>query len=228
MTYRLYDFAASPFCIKVRFILAYKHIPFERVDTVGPAMLEVRKRGRIGKVPALDMDGDFICDSTDIAYALDNRHPTPPILPDNARKHAECHVLEDWADESLYWFGVYYRWQDREGRSAAPGLFPRNFLGQQLMPRIVASAARKQLIGQGLGRKTATHIQRDLLRNLDQLEHLLDGRDFLLDNGPMLCDFAVGAQLIYLWRTPIGQRLLAPRKPVVQYIERMLAFPRSL
>jgi glutathione S-transferase len=221
MAYRLYDFPASPFCIKIRAILDYKGVPFERISVVGPALVALRRRGGIGKVPALEMDGRLICDSTDIAYALERRHPSPPILPREPRQRATCHVLEDWADESLYWLGVYYRWADPEGRAGAGAVFGRAPLVGRLLSSLVAAESRRQLKGQGLGRKSPEHVARDLQRQLEHLSALLDGQDYLLGDEPMLCDFAVGGQLVYLRRTPYGQRQIEGHAAITAFLDRM-------
>ena len=223
MVYRLYDFPASPFCIKVRGILDYKGIAFERLDTAGKGMLELRRRGGIGKAPALDLDGTIVCDSTDIAYELEQRHPDPPILPWDPRERALCHVLEDWADESLYWHGVYYRWRDADGRRGAPSIFPRGLFGQHVIPAVIARKAREQLEGQGTGRKPAEHVARDLDRSLQAASELLADRAFLLAPTPLLCDFALCGQLVYLKRTPHGEQSLAQQPSLLSFLDRMKA-----
>src|SRR4030095_5065510 len=106
----LFDWAPSPFCLKVRAILDYKGIPYERVSVLGPRMFEVRRRGRIGKVPALDVDGRFIVNSTGIAHERERLFPSPSILPSDPRQRALDHALEDWADEALYFIGLHYQW----------------------------------------------------------------------------------------------------------------------
>ena len=107
----LYDWGPSPFCMKVRAVLAHKGLPYT-------------------KVPALDVDGEFLVDSTDIAHELERRFPTTPILPAAARERALCHALEDWSDESLYFFGLYYHWHEPAGRRQAAAYFARTWLGR--------------------------------------------------------------------------------------------------
>src|SRR5690242_413668 len=96
MELRLFDWGQSPFCLKVRAILDYKGLRYQRRSVLGSAMIELRRRGGSGKVPALDLDGQLIVDSTDIAYALEPLAP-PAIIPVDARERAQCHVIEDWA-----------------------------------------------------------------------------------------------------------------------------------
>ena len=77
MAIRLFDWGPSPFCLKVRAILDHKQVEYERRNVLGPALVELWRRGRIGKVPALEIDGALVCDSTDIAHELERRFPDP-------------------------------------------------------------------------------------------------------------------------------------------------------
>jgi len=220
VTYRLYDFAASPFCIKARAMLDYKGVRYERLSIVGWRNLELRKRGRIGKVPALDIDGRLVCDSTDIAEAIEERHPEPPLFPSEPKQRAWNHVLEEWADESLYFYGLYYRWQDDAGRRTATAkVFPPGT--GWAFGAAIGGTARRRLEAQGVGRKSPEHVARDLRRHLDRLEELLDGSDYLLGDRPYLCDFAVMGQLVYLKRTPTAGATIEPRREINAYLDRI-------
>lgn len=55
MKVRLFDWPASPFCMKVRAVLDDKSIEYEHINILGPALLEVRRHGRIGNAPAPGM-----------------------------------------------------------------------------------------------------------------------------------------------------------------------------
>ena len=211
--------------MKVRAILDYKQIAYERINVLGKPLLDIWRRGGIGKVPALEIDGELICDSTDIAYALEERVPLPAILPSASRERGLCHAVEDWADESLYWVGLYYQWIDPEGEPLVKKAF-RGPLGTAVLP-FYKKRLRRQLVGQGTARKPAEHVARDLDRHLDALEHMLTQRSFLVADMPMLCDFAVTAQVHYLKRTPVGARALSARSVIGSYYERMRALRRS-
>src|SRR5512139_3384605 len=187
MAYALYDFGPSPFCIKVRAILDYKGLAYQRWPITEPRhLLTLRLRSRTGKVPALLVDGDLVVDSTDIALALDERHPSPPLLPADPVLRAQCVAYEEWADESLYFIGLYYRWKDAEGRAAAGDVFPapiRPFVMAQ-----VYMGSTRNLHGQGTGRKSPDHVRRDLDRQLGAVSTLVDRAAYLLGEAPFLCD----------------------------------------
>lgn len=217
---KFYDWKYSPFCMKVRAILDYKRVQYERVVPLGSTMVKLRRRGKTGKVPAVEIDGELIVDSTDIAYAIDEKFPDPPLLPADARERGLCHALEDWADESLYFIGLYYRWFEAEGRKAIPAAFGKSLSGrvtyQFYLRRILG-----QIRGQGTLRKSPEHVRRDLERHLDAIEGMLAPRPYLLGDRPYLCDFALWGQLNYLNRTPVGGEAIKPQQAIGSYIVRM-------
>src|SRR5690349_16689580 len=99
----LYDVSDSPFCIKARICLQLKGVPYRRVTVTAARRGELRGLNPLGQVPVL-VDGDAIVpDSTAIARHLETKHPQPALLPADAASRAYCALVEDWADESLYW-----------------------------------------------------------------------------------------------------------------------------
>src|SRR4051794_22412026 len=106
MRIRLFDWAPSPFCLKIRAVLEFKGITYERVPVLGSALFELFKRSPVKKVPALEVDGQIIVDSTNIAYEIERLFPEPAILPADPVKRSMCHALEDWSDEALYFVGL--------------------------------------------------------------------------------------------------------------------------
>lgn len=219
-TITFYDWPYSPFCMKVRAILDYKGLKYKVLNPLGPAMFAIRRRGGIGKVPAIEIDGEIIVDSTDIAYALDARFPDPPLLPANPRQRGLCHALEDWSDESLYFIGLYYRWYEAEGRKPIPLAF-----GKSLQSRVAywfyLRLILGQIRGQGTLRKTPKHVARDLERHLGAIEAMLTPGPYLLGEKPYLCDFALWGQLNYLKRTPVGGQALRVRATIEEFISRL-------
>jgi glutathione S-transferase len=220
MKLRLFDWKPSPFCIKVRALLDHKGLDYERVPVLGRPLVELRSRGGIGKVPALEIDGELICDSTEIAHALEQLTPEPAVIPSDPRDRARCHVLEDWCDEALYFQGLYLHWRDPEGRRQTPRAFGRSPMGRAAFA-IYASSIHLQLRGQGVGRKPRELICRDIERNLRAIDRMLSGGDYLIDEWPRLCDFALIGQLVYLGMSPLGRRLLEQHEHIGAYMSRM-------
>ncbi|HRQ64541.1 MAG TPA: glutathione S-transferase family protein [Xanthomonadaceae bacterium] len=226
MRIRLLDWAPSPFCMKVRAILHYKGIEYERVGVLGPSLMELLRRSKVGKVPALDVDGRLIIDSTDIAHEIERLFPSPAILPEDRYLRGLCHALEDWADEALYFPGLYLQWIDPRGRPMvrkAFGLNPLGIAARLFYQRRVAA----QLRGQGTGRKSVAQIGTDLKRAFNALTDILAARPYLLGQIPYLCDFAVNAQLVYMSRPPASAEILQEYPALAAYMERMKSLRSS-
>lgn len=222
MRLRLFDWAPSPFCMKVRAILNYKGVPYERVAVLGPSLMELLRRSNVRKVPALDVDGRMIVDSTDIAYELERLFPEPAVLPAHAHLQGLSHALEDWSDEALYFLGLYFQWIEPGGRPMvrkAFGSAPLGIAARVFYQRRITA----QLRGQGTGRKSHSQITADLRREFSALAGILADQPYLLGQRPYLCDFAVNAQLVYLSRPPGSAEILREFAALGDYMARMKA-----
>lgn len=220
MRLRLFDWGPSPFCLKVRAILDYKGVPYERVPALGPSLAELWRRSGVRKVPALDIDGRMVVDSTEIAYEIERLFPQPSILPGDARLRGQAHILEDWADEALYFQGLYFQWIEPRGKPMVRKAFGNSPLGiaaRVFYQRRIGSQVR----GQGTARKSPEHVANDLRREFEALSALLRDQPFLLGTSPLLCDFAVNAQLVYLSRPPGSAEILREFEVLKAYGERM-------
>jgi glutathione S-transferase len=220
----LYQFPISPFCDKIRRILQYKRVEYS-VHNV--PMLEtpttLRKKNKAGKVPCIEDAGTIVSDSTDIAHHLEARFPDPPLLPREPKVRALCHILEDWADESLYFYEVFLRFM-------VPSNAPRwiaELVADDPIPIklaarwIIPSHMRGVLRGQGLGRKTTEAVCDDLRRELTAIEDYLGDGKFLLGDAISLADIAVFAQLHCIRGTPEGGAIVADRPVVARWMDRV-------
>ncbi len=222
MQIRLFDWAPSPFCMKVRGILSYKGATYERVAVLGPSLMELLRRSNVRKVPALDVDGRLIVDSTDIAHELERLFPDPRIIPADPTLRGLSHILEDWSDEALYFLGLYFQWIEPRGKPMvrqAFGATPLGLAARLFYQRRIAA----QLKGQGTGRKSPGQITADLKRELGALTAMLADQPYLLGSHPYLCDFAVNAQLVYMSRPPASAEVLREFVVLGAYMERMKA-----
>jgi glutathione S-transferase len=206
--------------MKIRTILNYKGVQYERVAVLGPSLMELLRRSYVRKVPALDVDGRMLIDSTEIAYEIERLFPEPGIVPQDSRLQGLSHALEDWADEALYFLGLYFQWIEPRGRPMvrkAFGATPLGIAARLFYQHRIAG----QLRGQGTGRKALTHITADLRREFASLTAILADQPFLLGDKPCLCDFAVNAQLVYMSRPPGSAEILLEYGALGAYMERM-------
>lgn len=223
----LYQFDISPFCDKVRRVLRLKGLDFRVVEV--PPSEAARGRWKAvsptGKFPVLEHEGRRIFDSTDIVRWLDERFPEPRILPDDPGDRARVHVLEDWADESLYFFEMTMRlaWPENAERwvpilLAAEKPFVRRLLGP-LLPRTI----RRVTEAQGIGRKGRDDVERELGRHLDALVALLGDGAWLVGDAISLADIAVFAQLFCIRGAITGDEAVAARPALTAWMARVEA-----
>jgi glutathione S-transferase len=206
--------------MKVRTILNYKGVQYERVPVLGPSLIELLRRSNVRKVPALDVDGRMLIDSTDIAHEIERLFPEPAVLPSDPRLQGLSHTLEDWSDEALYFLGLYFQWIEPRGKPLvrkAFGASPLGIAARLFYQRRIAA----QLRGQGTGRKSPSHITADLRREFTSLAAMLIEQPFLLGDKPYLCDFAVNAQLVYMSRPPGSAEILREYGVLEAYMARM-------
>lgn len=187
--------SASPFCVKVQYALRYKRLPFEVVNVASP--MAVRKLNPRGKIPVMVSDGTAIADSTDIIRFIESNHPEPPLYPPDERVRALALMLEDWADESLYWHMVYERWlvADQLNQFAAVIFAPVPAPLRPLVKRIALRQIRRNLRGQGLGLLTLAQQREKLAQALDWIDSSIGNGQFLCGASLSVADVAVATQV---------------------------------
>jgi glutathione S-transferase len=102
-TARLFVIPGSHPSMAARLMLERKGIPYKRVDLV-PVVSKgvVRAAGFPDKtVPALKVEGRKVQGSREIARALDEIRPDPPLFPSDAADRAKVEEAEAWGDEVL-------------------------------------------------------------------------------------------------------------------------------
>ncbi|OYU35730.1 glutathione S-transferase family protein [Novosphingobium sp. PASSN1] len=209
----LYQLASSPFSEKVRRALNYKQVPFEIHEVERAAVPQGRYAdvSASGKFPSIVIDGTATQDSTDILIALEAAHPAPGLYPQAPREAALAHVIEDWADESLYFYEITMRlsWEHNlegaldEFMVTMPGI-PRDTLRT-----MVLEGAGALVKTQGLGRKAREVVVADVGRHFAALDAMLDGRDWLAGTTLSAADLAVTAQVSALLYAAEARDLLA-------------------
>jgi len=225
----LHQHETSPFCDKIRRALHHKKRAFEtREVPLHETIVRVGSLSSVGKVPVIEHDGSIVADSSDIARYLEDVFPDPPLFPSDPRDRALCHVLEDWADESLYFFGVWFRyslthnageWSHRTSRSEPPLL-------RRATERALPTLMRNMLRAQGLGRKEPEQVLADFARHALAVADWLSG-DWLVGDALSIADIAVYAQLASAMDTGEGAAVLAQHAPVLAWMERVNASTAS-
>ncbi len=215
-----YDLPTSPFCIKVRALLHHKGLSFNVVNALQPRHWLALHRRSLGKVPALQIDGRWVSDSTDIAYELDRLFPHAPLVPQGGRAAALSHAIEEWADESLYFVALHFLWSDPQHAGAVRPVFGDGLIAH-LASALYRRRMQRQLWGQGTGRKSPAHVAADLRRHLLQANALLADAPFLLGYEPWLCDFALFGQLSFLLGASASRAQVQVYPRLLDFVNRM-------
>ena len=223
----LHQFELSPYCDKVRRVLAFKRKPYETREVPPTETLtRLRRLSPVGKVPVLEHGATIVNDSSAIARYLDAQFPDPPLFPDGKRERALCHFLEDWADESLYFFEVWLRfglrgnadeWSRRTSESEPPGLLRR------ATERAFPTVMRNVLRAQGLGRWPAEKVMAELERHVQMLSDYLDDDDWLVGERLTIADIAAFSQLSCASETGEGAAVTATHENILRWMERVNA-----
>ncbi|MFC0278891.1 glutathione S-transferase family protein [Falsigemmobacter intermedius] len=167
---RLFHFALSPFCRKVRLTLAEKRIEVELVEErYWEQNQELLRRNPAGKIPVLKMGDRMFSESQAICEYLDEVFPEPALIPRDALKRYEVRRLCSWFDDKFH----------REVTC--------NLLHERLMKKVT-----KQGYPDGKRiREGAAQIK----YHLDYMAWLLEQRRWLAGDQMTLADFAAAAHL---------------------------------
>jgi glutathione S-transferase len=105
---KLFEHPLSPYVQKVKLALYEKNIPFETTmpDIIAGGGAEFAATNPRLEIPAL-VDGDVkVFDSTIILEYLEDKWPTPPMLPSGPAERARVRMIEDLCDtyyEAINW-----------------------------------------------------------------------------------------------------------------------------
>jgi glutathione S-transferase len=213
----------SPFVEKVVRALAMKGIGFRLVEPRGPGDFG-KWNPQTRKMPALELDGERMYDSTFIVRRLDAIVPEPALVALDPRVAAAQRQLEDWADESLYWYGMALRWCTRNKAATARQILgalsaPLRAIASVILPRQI----RASTMAQGLGRLPHDVLVRELGGHLDDLMAILDRRPFFFGDRASVADLAVYGQFCMLRSgpTPEAEALLRQRTGLLDHMRRV-------
>lgn len=222
---RLFGSRLSPFVEKVVRALQLKDVPFELVPIKSPADFK-RWNPRTGKMPVLEIDGERYFDSTFLLRIIDERAPEPPLFSSDADTAARQRFVEDWADESLYWYVMGLRWADVNADATAAqvaGSLPVPVALRALLKPFLRRQIRPQAIAQGTARLPLEMILEELDRRFSELEVLLGNEPFFFSNRPGAADISVFGQLHTLRSgpTPQGEIVLERHSRLLEHYRRV-------
>ncbi len=209
----LYQFELSQYSEKVRLILDYKGLAYQKIEvTPGVGQLELFRLSGQRRVPVLKDGNTVIADSTAIAMYLDKQYPEKPLIPVDSKSRGLCLLIEEWADESI---GIKSR------KVLFGGLSKDLNLRASILPsgtpdivKNLVSAVPPEVLdvvgfGVGYTPDAVKEAQEALKQDLEALSLMLLDSPYLVADYPTLADFAV-AGLSMLLKFPEGNYLNIP------------------
>ena len=170
MTAILYHVPLSPFCRFVRLCLAEKRIETQLLEErYWERRPEFLLRNPAGKVPVLKIDGLVLAESMAIVEYLEDRHPTPPLMPQGAKARYEVRRLVGWCNDRFH---------------------------HDVTSKLLYERINRKI--EGTGYPIASNVKtgiKNIRQHMVYLQELLDARHWLAGDAMTLADFAVAAHL---------------------------------
>jgi len=208
-TVLLFQFAYSPYCIKVQHALRYKQIDFEVVELL-PIVHSAYTQKVSGqpKVPYIQHRGQIIADSSAIVSYLETLKPEPALLPADNSQREHVLLLEDWLDEALqpalarltYTYNALHP-QALIHSPISTGLPWLDRFKPVLIPVLLRRSMRKQ----GLTGAMLPALEARAREVLNHLQALLKDRTYLVGEQLSLADLTLFAHLSVLDKLPMLQ-----------------------
>jgi len=226
--YRLIGAEESPYSVKVRAYLRYKHLPHQWLTRVQAADL-FAQHARLPLIPLLvTPDGRGIQDSTPILLALEDIHPEPSVHPADPVSRFVSFLIEEFADEWGNKWMFHYRWAREADQLACSRRLAAVMSPDADDATLDAAAAtiRERMVSRvwfvGSSEQTAAQIEESFRDTVEVLDAHLALRPYLFGARPALADFGLWGQLYNAFRDPTPNEILRTRGPhVVEWIERM-------
>lgn len=167
---RLFHVPLSPFCRKVRLVLAEKKIEVELVEErYWEKETDFLRRNPAGKVPVLRMDGKNYADSGAICEFLEERFPEPALMPKSPEHRHEVRRLVAWFDDKFH---------------------------HEVTANLLYERLNKKMMGAGDPSGSAIRWGGKHIKfHLDYMAFLLERRSWLAGDQMTLADFAAASHL---------------------------------
>jgi len=165
---RLYHLPLSPYCRKIRLVLAEKKIEVELIEEkVWAQNLDFLRQNPAGKVPMLKINGLVLAESSAIFEYIEETQPSPPLLPRNLADRAEARRLQSWFDDKFH---------------------------NEVTANLLYERVNKKLMGAGYPDSAKIKAgSKNIKYHIDYMGWLLESRRWLAGDMMTIADFAAAA-----------------------------------
>lgn len=225
---QLYQYEVCPYCCKVKSVLDYKKIPYEKIE-VNPMTHEEldgnEKALKHDKVPVVIDAGKTLLESNDIIRYLDEKYPQKPIFAKTKAAAAKQNEWIQFADDELVQIlpaNIYrsipeaidsFKYITKVGKFPA---WKRYYLmlGGAVAMNIVAK--------KGMKKRGITDPRKALASSLDKLAKGLGKNDFLGGDQPDVADLVCHGVLRSVREMKVWP-FITENKRIADWYERVLS-----
>lgn len=217
----LHQWEFSPFCTKIRKMLDYKGIPYSVVNYNGFRVLKAKQLSKTGKLPVLEIKGEKIQDSRNIANYLDEHYPDKPLMPKDLNMAAKAELLQDWADESIYFYELFFRVKYKAASEKVASLLceGRPFYEKPLLGPAFKFQMGQIIKQQGVARSSKAAVEKRFLHLMAHTDHLLSENKWLAGESISVADFALFGQLNEVLRTSHLNEQILQNKNLASWVK---------
>ncbi len=167
---RLYHVPLSPFCRKVRLVLAEKKIEVELIEErYWEQGQDFLRRNPAGKVPVMRLNGKVMSESQAICEFIEETQPEPALMPKKAEDRYEVRRLCGWFDDKFH---------------------------NEVTTKLLHERVTKKIMGQGYPESANVKAGAKAIKyHIDYIGWLLETRRWLAGDAMTLADFAAAAHL---------------------------------
>ncbi len=218
----LHQYQVSPFAAKVRRVLYYKGLEFSVRNYGISGAGKIKKLNPTGKAPILEHNGQLIPDSTDIIRYIESLSADKPVIPLDSLIKSQSHIMEDWADESLYFYDLTMRsWPNNSGLLADDILLEDKGLFKKVMRPLIPKALIKQASAQGIGRKDKATVCAEVKEHFEAINSIVYNSDFLCGETLCIADIAVVSMCTVLERAEESRAMMEALPALMEWRHRV-------
>ena len=217
--YTVFKADISYFSGKLEAYMQYKSIPHTKIECDSlPIFHYIGNKTGIQKMPAIEMaDGKWLMDTTPMMQWLEEKHPTPPVYPEDPALRFVALLIEDYSDEWLWRPAMWWRWVPKASRVALGRRIAKIYSKHFAIP-LGFYFGRRQLNEwlwrDGVDKHNDSAVKDMLFSELAFLEPLLETQPFLLGSHPSIADFGYfGPFFRHFGNDPISAEVIRREGP---------------
>ena len=194
---------ASPFCMKLETYLRMAGLSFDIHYIRNP------QHGPKGKLPFIKVDDVKYADSELIIDELKKRFHDPLDAELTHEQRALGRLIDYTLGDRMYWFLLYWRWQDKAGWSVIKTEYFKKLpaFSRMFVPAMVRKKVVTALKEQGTGRYSKEEVIYLGKKIIDSLVGILGTKPYFLGDKPTSADATAFAFLANILMSPLKSPL---------------------